>query len=69
MFGCTGGDFTYGLLDPEFGAGRTVRSPVEGLYLWGAGCHGGPGVTFVPDYHCGDAVLDATGAAGRPPVR
>ena len=46
--------------------------PVEGLYLCGAGCHGGPGVTFIPGYNCGYAVLDdrhrATGcsAAGAP---
>jgi len=34
--------------------------PVEGLYLCGAGCHGGPGVTFIPGYNCGYAVLDGT---------
>ena len=36
--------------------------PVEGLYLCGAGCHGGPGVTFIPGYNCGYDVLEATGA-------
>ena len=69
MFGCTGGDFTHGLLQPEFmGPFRPgprgwpdLPVPVEGLYLCGAGCHGGPGVTFIPGYNCGHAVLDAAG--------
>jgi phytoene dehydrogenase-like protein len=69
MFGCTGGDFTHGLLQPEFMGpfrpGPTgwpdLPVPVEGLYLCGAGCHGGPGVTFIPGYNCGHAVLDAAG--------
>jgi phytoene dehydrogenase-like protein len=66
MFGCTGGDFCHGLLQPEFmGPFRPgprgwadCPVPVEGLYLCGAGCHGGPGVTFIPGYNCGHAVLD-----------
>ncbi len=66
MFGCTGGDFTHGLLQPEFmGPFRPGPRgwpdnpiPIEGLYLCGAGCHGGPGVTFIPGYNCGYAVLD-----------
>jgi len=68
MFGCTGGDFTHGLLQPEFmGPFRPGPRgwpdnpvPVDGLYLCGAGCHGGPGVTFIPGYNCGYAVLEAT---------
>ena len=56
MFGCTGGDFTHGLLQPEFmGPFRPGPRgwpdnpvPIDGLYLCGAGCHGGPGVTFIP---------------------
>jgi phytoene dehydrogenase-like protein len=67
MFGCTGGDFTHGLLQPEFmGPFRPGPRgwpdnpvPLEGLYLCGAGCHGGPGVTFIPGYNCGYEVLDA----------
>ena len=67
MFGCTGGDFTHGLLQPEFmGPFRPGPRgwpdnpvPVDGLYLCGAGCHGGPGVTFIPGYNCGYEVLDA----------
>jgi len=70
MFGCTGGDFTHGLLQPEFmGPFRPGPQgwadnpvPIDGLYLCGAGCHGGPGVTFIPGYNCGYAVLDAAGA-------
>ena len=70
MFGCTGGDFTHGLLQPEFmGPFRPGPQgwpdnpvPVEGLYLCGAGCHGGPGVTFIPGYNCGYAVLEGTSA-------
>ncbi len=68
MFGCTGGDFTHGLLQPEFmGPFRPGPRgwpdnpvPVDGLYLCGAGCHGGPGVTFIPGYNCGYAVLEGT---------
>jgi phytoene dehydrogenase-like protein len=71
MFGCTGGDFTHGLLQPEFmgpfrpGPRGWADSPIpiDGLYLCGAGCHGGPGITFIPGYNCGYAVLDA--AEGR----
>ncbi len=73
MFGCTGGDFTHGLLQPEFmGPFRPGPRgwadnpiPIEGLYLCGAGCHGGPGVTFIPGYNCGYAVLDEV-ASPRP---
>jgi phytoene dehydrogenase-like protein len=67
MFGCTGGDFTHALLHPDqMGSFRPgprgwtdVEVPIEGLYLCGAGCHGGPGVTFIPGYNAGHAVLDA----------
>jgi len=66
MFGCTGGDFTHGLLQPEFmGPFRPGPRgwpddpvPVGGLYLCGAGCHGGPGITFIPGYNCGYEVLE-----------
>ena len=70
MFGCTGGDFTHGLLQPEFmGPFRPgprgwpdAPVPIEGLYLCGAGCHGGPGVTFIPGYNCGYEVLETAGS-------
>jgi phytoene dehydrogenase-like protein len=66
MFGCTGGDFTHGLLQPEFmGPFRPGPRgwpdnpvPIEGLFLCGAGCHGGPGITFIPGYNCGYEILD-----------
>ena len=72
MFGCTGGDFCHGLLQPEFMGpfrpgprGWPDRPvPVEGLYLCGAGCHGGPGITFIPGYNCGYEVLDGPPAPG-----
>jgi len=71
MFGCTGGDFTHGLLQPEFmGPFRPGPRgwpdnpvPIDGLYLCGAGCHGGPGITFIPGYNCGYAVLEAVDSA------
>jgi phytoene dehydrogenase-like protein len=71
MFGCTGGDFTHGLLEPEFmGPFRPgprgwldLPIPLDGLYLCGAGCHGGPGITFIPGYNCGYAVLEVADAA------
>lgn len=71
MFGCTGGDFTHGLLQPEFmGPFRPgprgwpdAPVPIEGLYLCGAGCHGGPGVTFIPGYNCGYAVLESVSSS------
>jgi phytoene dehydrogenase-like protein len=71
MFGCTGGDFTHGLLQPEFmGPFRPGPRgwpdnpiPVDGLYLCGAGCHGGPGITFIPGYNCGYDVLESAGTS------
>ena len=67
MFGCTGGDFTHGLLQPEFMGpfrpgprGGLVDNPIpiDGLYLWRrlprwtrGHVHSG--------YNCGYAVLDA----------
>jgi phytoene dehydrogenase-like protein len=68
MFGCAGGDFCHGLLEPALmGPFRPGPRgwpdnplPVDGLFLCGAGCHGGPGITFIPGYNCGHAVLDAT---------
>jgi phytoene dehydrogenase-like protein len=77
MFGCTDGDFCHGLIHPElmgpFRPGPRgwidLPFPVDGLYLSGAGCHGGPGVTFIPGYNCGYAVLDsADDARGRATV-
>jgi phytoene dehydrogenase-like protein len=35
--------------------------PIDGLCLGGAGCHGGPGITFTPGYNAAyQAIDDAT---------
>jgi phytoene dehydrogenase-like protein len=69
MFGAPGGDYCYGLLHPEqIGPNRPgpkgfVDQPfdIEGLYLASAGCHGGPGITFIPGYNAGrQALADAS---------
>ena len=65
MYGCTDGDFCHGLIHPEmmgpFRPGPRgwidLPIPIEGLYLSGAGCHGGPGVTFIPGYNAAHQVL------------
>lgn len=67
MQGVTNGDWTHGLLHPDQmigerclidGTGHTT--PVENLYLCGASCHPGPGVTFLPGYNCAHEVMAAT---------
>ena len=59
MHGATGGDFTHGLMHAEqMLGGRTLvegsahRTPLEGLFMCGASCHPGPGVTFLPGHGC-----------------
>jgi len=71
MQGATGGDFTHGMIHPEqMLGGRTLlpgsshRTPIENLYLCGASCHPGPGVTFLPGYGCAAEVAEAMGAVG-----
>ena len=34
---------------------------IDGLYLGGAGCHGGPGITFIPGYNAAYQALDDIG--------
>jgi phytoene dehydrogenase-like protein len=71
MFDCTGGDFCHGLLQPEFmGHFRPGPCgwpdnpvPVKGLYLCGAACQGGLGITFIPGCNCGYEVLDRASTA------
>ena len=66
MFAAPAGDFCHGLLHPDLmGPNRPgpkgfldMPVPIEGLYLGGAGCHGGPGITFIPGYNAGHQVLD-----------
>jgi len=71
MQGATGGDFTHGLIHPEqmlagraLVAGSAHRTPIEGLWLCGASCHPGPGVTFLPGYGCAAEVAAALAAQG-----
>jgi phytoene dehydrogenase-like protein len=59
MFGAPGGDYCHGLLhSDQIGPNRPGPKgyldqplPVDGLYLASAGCHGGPGITFIPGYN------------------
>ncbi|HEX5064739.1 MAG TPA: NAD(P)/FAD-dependent oxidoreductase, partial [Myxococcota bacterium] len=69
MQGSTGGDFCQGLIHPEqMLGGRTLvegsshRTPIEGLFLCGASCHPGPGVTFLPGHGCAVEVAEWLGA-------
>jgi phytoene dehydrogenase-like protein len=65
MFGAPSGDWCHGLIHPEnMGAHRPGPSGwrdlplgLDGLYLGSAGCHGGPGITFIPGYNAAQAVL------------
>jgi phytoene dehydrogenase-like protein len=68
MFGAPGGDYCHGLIHPEqMGPNRPgprgfidQPTPVDGLYLGSAGCHGGPGITFIPGYNAAvQALADA----------
>ncbi len=69
MFSAPSGDFCHGLLHPDLmGPNRPgpkgfldLPVPIDGLYLGGAGCHGGPGITFIPGYNAGHQVLDDRG--------
>ncbi|OCB36434.1 dehydrogenase [Mycobacterium malmoense] len=69
MFGAPGGDYCHGLLSsdqigpnrpgPKGFRGQPI--PIEGLYLGSAGCHGGPGITFIPGYNAArQALADRT---------
>ncbi|CAN5173944.1 NAD(P)/FAD-dependent oxidoreductase [soil metagenome] len=65
MFGAPGGDYCHGLLhSDQIGPNRPgpkgyLDQPlaVDGLYLASAGCHGGPGITFIPGYNAALAAL------------
>jgi phytoene dehydrogenase-like protein len=65
MFGAPGGDYCHGLLhSDQIGPNRPGPRgyldqpiPIEGLYLASAGCHGGPGITFIPGYNAGHQAL------------
>jgi phytoene dehydrogenase-like protein len=73
MQGATNGDFTHGLIHPEqmiggrlLVAGSAHATPIPNLYLCGASCHPGPGVTFLPGYGAAHEVADALAAARSP---
>jgi phytoene dehydrogenase-like protein len=65
MFGAPGGDYCHGLIHPEqMGPNRAgprghadLPLGIEGLYLGSAGCHGGPGITFIPGYNAATQAL------------
>jgi phytoene dehydrogenase-like protein len=65
MFGAPGGDYCHGLIHPDqIGINRPGPKgyvdqpiPIEGLYLGSAGCHGGPGITFIPGYNAAQQAL------------
>jgi phytoene dehydrogenase-like protein len=70
MQGATNGDFTHGLIHPEQMVGGRLlvpgsahATPIPGLYLCGASCHPGPGVTFLPGYGAAFEVAGALQAA------
>jgi phytoene dehydrogenase-like protein len=75
MHGATNGDFTHGLIHPEqmIGGRATMdgsahATPIAGLYLCGAACHPGPGVTFLPGYGAAHALLADWAAAPAAPA-
>lgn len=69
MFGAPGGDYCQGLIHPDqIGVNRPGPKgyvdqpiPVDGLYLGSAGCHGGPGITFIPGYNAASQALADVG--------
>lgn len=76
MQGATNGDFTHGLIHPEqmiggrlLVPGSAHATPIANLWLCGASCHPGPGVTFLPGYgaahEVAEALATATGGAAR----
>src|SRR5262245_13928774 len=73
MQGATNGDFTHGLIHAEqmiggrlLVPGSAHATPIPDLYLCGAACHPGPGVTFLPGY--GAAYEVAEMLAARTPA-
>lgn len=75
MQGVTNGDWTHGLLHPDQmigerclidGTGHTT--PLDNLYLCGASCHPGPGVTFLPGYNCAHEIMAASAVGSVPGV-
>ena len=76
MQGATNGDFTHGLIHPEqmiggrlLVPGSAHATPIPDLYLCGAACHPGPGVTFLPGYGAAYEVAEALQAAAPSRLR
>ncbi len=72
MQGATNGDFTHGLIHPDqmiggrlLVPGSAHATPIPGLYLCGASCHPGPGVTFLPGYGAAYEVAEALEREGE----
>lgn len=64
MFGVTEGDYSSGMQRPgqmfnfrPVAGWSGYKTPVEDLYLCGACCHPGPGVTAIPGYNSANEVL------------
>jgi len=63
-FGITAGDFSGGLMHPNqmwdkrpVPGGSSYRTPIENLFMCGAACHPGPGVSCRPGYNAAQEVL------------
>jgi len=76
MQGATNGDFTHGLIHPEqmiggrlLVPGSAHATPIANLYLCGAACHPGPGVTFLPGYGAAYEVAEALGSVAPATAR
>jgi phytoene dehydrogenase-like protein len=50
-------------------SGSAHATPIANLYLCGASCHPGPGVTFLPGYGAAYEVAEALGATSRASAR
>ena len=69
MFGAPDGDYCYGLIHPDqMGPHRPgprgfrdLPHGVGGLYLGGAGCHGGPAISYTPGYNAAHQAIDDLG--------
>jgi phytoene dehydrogenase-like protein len=74
-FGATEGDFALGLIHPgQMFGDRPVpgwanyETPLENLFMAGAACHPGPGVTCLPGLYGARAVLEKLGSSRQAEV-
>jgi phytoene dehydrogenase-like protein len=75
MFGATEGDFALGLIHPgQMFGDRPVpgwanyETPLENLYMAGAACHPGPGVTCLPGLNGARVVMAKLGIEVNAPA-